>query len=50
MRVVFSPEARQEFEETEHYYNLQVPQLGSQFRKEVVTPCRAYRLGRCPVK
>ena len=35
MHVVFSPEAQQEFEETEHYYNLQVPQLGNQFRKEV---------------
>ena len=32
MRVVFSPEARQEFEEAERYYNRQVPQLGSQFR------------------
>ncbi len=35
MRVVFSPEARQEFEDAERYYNLQVPQLRSQFRREV---------------
>ena len=35
MRVVFSPEARQEFEEGERYYNRQVPQLGSQFRGEI---------------
>ena len=35
MRVVFSPESRQEFEEAERYYNQQVPQLGSQFRREV---------------
>lgn len=35
MRVVFSPEARQEFEEAEHYYNRQVPRLGGQFRNEI---------------
>lgn len=35
MRVVFSPEAQQEFEEAERYYNQQVPQLGSQFRGEI---------------
>lgn len=35
MRVVFSPEARQEFEEAEHYYNRQIPQLGSQLRREM---------------
>lgn len=35
MRVVFSPEARQEFEEVERYYNRQAPQLGSQFRREI---------------
>ena len=35
MRVVFSKEARQEFEEAEKYYNLQVPQLGSRFHDEV---------------
>ena len=35
MRVVFSTEARQEFEEAERYYNMQVPQLGRRFREEV---------------
>ncbi len=29
MRVVFSPEARQEFEEAERYYERQVPGLGA---------------------
>lgn len=35
MRVIFSPEARQEFEEAERYYNRQVPGLGERFRVEV---------------
>lgn len=35
MRVVFSPEAREEFEEAERYYNRQVPQLGGEFRREI---------------
>lgn len=35
MRVVFSPEARDEFEEAEHYYNRQAPQLGGDFRREI---------------
>ena len=35
MRVIFSPEARQEFEEAERYYDRQVRGLGEQFRAEV---------------
>jgi toxin ParE1/3/4 len=35
MWVVFSPEARQEFEEAERYYERQVPGLGARFRSEV---------------
>lgn len=35
MRIIFSPEARQEFEEAEQYCNRQVPQLGGQFRSEI---------------
>lgn len=35
MRVIFSPEARREFEEAERYYNRQVPCLGDEFRTEI---------------
>lgn len=35
MRLIFSPEARQEFDEAERYYNRQVPGLGEQMRAEV---------------
>jgi plasmid stabilization system protein ParE len=35
MRVVFSPEARQEFEEAKRYYERQVPGLGVRFGAEV---------------
>ena len=35
MRVAFPPEARQEFEEAEEYYELKVPGLGERFRAEV---------------
>ena len=35
MRVVFSPEAREEFEEAERYYNRQASQLGGEFRREI---------------
>ncbi len=35
MRVIFSPEAHQEFEEAERYYNRQVHGLGERFRAEV---------------
>jgi len=35
MRVIFSPEASQEFIEAEQYYDRQVPSLGERFRAEV---------------
>jgi toxin ParE1/3/4 len=35
MRVVFSPEARDEFVEAERYYDEQLPGLGGRFREEV---------------
>lgn len=35
MRVIFSPEAKREFEEAEGYYEQQQPGLGSRFRAEV---------------
>jgi toxin ParE1/3/4 len=35
MRVIFSPEAREEFDEAERYYNRQVEGLGQRFRAEV---------------
>jgi hypothetical protein len=43
MRVDFSPEARQEFEEAERYYERQVPGLAARFRAEVHS---AQRRGR----
>lgn len=50
MRVVFSAEARKEFEEAERCYNPQVPGLGERFRADLVRPWRASELGRCPVR
>ncbi|MDG4476363.1 type II toxin-antitoxin system RelE/ParE family toxin [Thiovibrio frasassiensis] len=35
MRVIFSPEARREFEEAERYDNRQAPRLGNEFRTEI---------------
>lgn len=35
MRVVFSPEARLEFDEAERYYDQQLEGLGARFRAEV---------------
>lgn len=35
MRVIFSPEARLEFEDAERYYDKQIEGLGSRFRAEV---------------
>ncbi len=35
MRVVFSTEARREFEESERYDNRQSPRLGDAFRTEI---------------
>ena len=48
MRVAFSPEARQEFEEAERYYN----QLGSQFREEVRAALPRLRIWllSCPIE
>jgi len=37
MRVIFSPEARLEFEDAERYYDKQVEGLGNRFRAEVKT-------------
>ena len=50
MRVAFAPEARQEFEEAEEFYERQGPGLGARFRAEVraaVTRIRAWPLS-CP--
>ena len=52
MQVIFSPEARQEFEEAERYYNRQESGLGSRFRVEVraaLPLVRAWPLS-CPVE
>jgi hypothetical protein len=52
MRVVFSPEARLEFEEAERYYNRQVSGLGAKFRAEIVSALpriHAWPLS-CPVE
>jgi plasmid stabilization system protein ParE len=52
MRLVFSPEARREFEEAEHYYERQAQGLGSAFRasvKEALPRIRAWPLS-CPVE
>ncbi|HUD25279.1 MAG TPA: hypothetical protein VMQ45_06325, partial [Burkholderiaceae bacterium] len=48
MRVVFSPEARQEFQEAERYYERQVPGLGARFRTEEASHWYESGLGRCP--
>jgi len=50
MRVIFSPEARQEFEEAERYYERQLLGLGTRFRAEVrsaLSRIRAWPLA-CP--
>jgi plasmid stabilization system protein ParE len=49
MRVIFSPEAHQEFEEAERYYQRQVPGLGlgARFRAEVRSALR--RIGAWPL-
>lgn len=47
MRVLFSPEARQEFEEAERYYNHQVPRLGDEFRSEIKAALPRIRRGPC---
>lgn len=52
MHVVFSPEARAEFEEGERYYNRQLPGLGRRFRQEVQQVLRRARSWpmSCPVE
>lgn len=50
MRVIFSPEARLEFEDAERYYDKQVEGQGSRFRAEVkaaLSRMRAWPLA-CP--
>jgi plasmid stabilization system protein ParE len=52
MRVIFSPEARREFEESERYYNRQAPRLGDAFRAEIklaLPRIRAWPLS-CPIE
>jgi len=52
MRLVFSPEARLEFEEAERYYERQASGLGSAFRaaiKEALPRIRTWPLS-CPVE
>ena len=47
MRLEFSPQARAEFEDGEHYYEAQVPGLGNRFRKDIQQALR--RLRRWPL-
>lgn len=52
MRVIFSPEARLEFEDAERYYDRQLAGLGGRFRAEVISALlriRAWPLS-CPVE
>lgn len=52
MRLIFSPEARREFEEAERYHECQAPGLGTAFRagvKEALPRIRAWPLS-CPVE
>jgi plasmid stabilization system protein ParE len=52
MRVIFSTEARREFEESERYYNRQSPRLGDAFRAEIKSALpriRAWPLS-CPIE
>lgn len=56
MRVLLSPEARDEFSEAERYYEEQLPGLGARFRDEVrvalrrarVAALQPHRAGRRP--
>lgn len=52
MRLVFSPEARWEFEAAERYYEVQVAGLGKVFREEVRAGLRRIRSWplACPVE
>jgi plasmid stabilization system protein ParE len=52
MRVVFAPEARDEFVDAERYYEEQLPGLGARFRGEVrvaLRRARAWPLS-CPIE
>ena len=52
MRIIFSPEARLEFDAAERYYNRQAPQLGDEFRAEIKSSLpriQAWPLS-CPVE
>lgn len=44
MRVLLSPEARDEFSEAERYYEEQLPGLGARFRDEVRVALRRARM------
>ena len=50
MHVVFSPEAKREFEEAEYYYNRLVRNLVTSFAEKYVIPCHEYERGLCRVK
>lgn len=52
MRVVFSPEARDEFVEAERYYDEQLPGLGLRLREEVRSALRRVRTWplSCPIE
>ncbi len=51
-RLVFAPEARQEFLAAERYYNQQLADLGAAWRNEVLTALRRIRRWplACPVE
>ncbi len=52
MKLIFSPEARLEFEEAERYYERQTPGLGAAFRvavKEALSRLRTWPFS-CPVE
>lgn len=52
MRLIFSPEARLEFDEAQHFHDRQASGLGSLFRDEIVTALRRVRKWplSCPVE
>jgi len=52
MRLVFAPEARQEFLAAERYYNQQLAGLGGTWRDEILTALRRIRRWplACPVE
>ena len=52
MRVIFAPEARDEFVEAERYYDQQLPGLGGRFREEVRSALQRVRTWplSCPIE